>query len=278
MKPGPALGSAAVAGVALLMFVPGCVIIPTAEFDSGRARVNFNKQSPAQLRPGVTTMEDVLLRFGEPDAVSSDERKLAYRSEKVVGVWILGGGSGGEMDETITKDRYLLVEFDENAVVRNRKLSAQRFFPVTPDMMFETKGQADASPGSMDESATISGQIFWFPNTEGFKKFSLEPGHYSRGYLALTASALQFRDLAQLGNTPPQWLLPYEMLTECRIAKFGWGRRVVIRTRDNQVHSFNFMRGAFDDKKKSEAAGRFIQTQIDSGEPRPQIRIETRLR
>lgn len=75
---------------------------------------------------------------------------------------------------------------------------------------------------------------------------------------------LQFRDHTTPGNTPPQWVLPYEMLTECRIARFGLGRRVVIRTRDHQVHSFSFVRGVFDDKKKIEAASQFIQRQIDS--------------
>jgi len=266
MKPGPSFAAdifALPAALTLLMFVPGCVIIPTPEFDSGSARANLNKQSPAQLEPGVTTMEDVLLRFGEPDAVSPDERKLGYRSEKVVGIWILAGGYCAASG-AITRDHYLLVELDENGVVRNRALSGQWLFPTTPDTLLETKGWLGASSASMDETATISGQVFWFPNTEGFKKFSLGPGEYSRGYLALTSSALQFRDRTQLGNTSPRWVLPYSMLTECRIAKFGFGRRVVIRTRDDQVYSFNFVHGTFDDKKKTEAACEFIRSQINS--------------
>ena len=249
--------------LALLLFVSGCIIIPTPEFDSGSARSNLDQQSPAQLLPGVTTMEGVLLTLGEPDAVSPDERKLAYRSEKVVAFWILAGGysaTGG----TLTRDHYLLVELDDKGVVRNRELSAQRFFPLTPDKVLETKGWLEASAASTNQAGAISGQVFWFPNTEGFKSLSLNPGQYSRGYLVLTADAIQFRDRTQLGNTRPQWLLPYETLTECRIAKFGFGRRVVVRTRGHQVHSFTFVSGAFNDKKKTEAAAAFIQSKFNS--------------
>ncbi len=264
-RPSFAVGMLALpAALTLLMFGSGCLIIPTPEFDSGSARANFNQQSLAQLQPGVTTMEDVLLRFGEPDAVSPDERKLGYRSEKVAGIWILAGGYSAASG-AITRDHYLLVELDENGVVRNRNLSAQWFFPRTPDSLLETKGWLGASSAAMDETAAISGPVFWFPNTEGFKKLSLGPGEYSRGYLALTPTGLQFRDRTQLGNTPPRWLLPYSMLTECRTAKFGLGRRVVIRTRDHQVHSFNFVHGVWDDKKKTNAAGEFIRTQINRG-------------
>jgi hypothetical protein len=251
--------------ILLIVLVSGCIVIPTPEVDSGSARANLNKESPAQLQPGVTTIEDVLLTFGEPDAVSPDERTLVYRSEKDVALWIIAGGysaAGG----TFTKDRYLLVELDQKGVVQNREFSTQWFSPLSPDKLLETKGRLEAGVASADETAVISGQAFWYPNTEGFKTLSLGPEQYSRGYLVLTAGALQFRDRTQLGNAPPRWLLPYETLTECRIAKFVLGRRVVIRTRDNQVHSFNFVSGASTDKKKTEAAGEFIQTRITGGD------------
>jgi outer membrane protein assembly factor BamE (lipoprotein component of BamABCDE complex) len=253
--------------LSLSAFLSGCIIIPTPEFDSGNARSNITQASPAQIEPRFTTMEDVLLTFGEPDAVSADERKLAYRSEKVVALWIAGGGNSAT-GGTLNTDHYLLVEFDQDGRVRSRDISSRWLFRQTPDALLETKGWLGAGAASVSESNRISGPAYWFPDTDGFKGLSLSPAQYSRGYLALTANALEFRDRTQLGNTEPRWLVPYETLKECRQAKFVWGRRVVIRTRDNQFHSFTFLTpsGTMQDKKKTEAAYQLIQTQITRGD------------
>ena len=108
-----------------------CIVIPTPQFDSGTARANLNKKSPAGIEPGVSTRQDVLLAFGEPDAVSPDERKLAYRSEKIIGIWIAGGGYSAASG-TFTKDRYLVVEFDGKGFVKSREISSRWFVPSAP--------------------------------------------------------------------------------------------------------------------------------------------------
>jgi hypothetical protein len=64
------------AGV-LAVFTSGCLIIPTPHFDSGKARANLDKNSPQRIEPGVTRREQMLLQLGEPDAVSSDKRKIS---------------------------------------------------------------------------------------------------------------------------------------------------------------------------------------------------------
>ena len=87
----------------LAILTSGCLIIPTPHFDSGRTRSRFDKRSLGQIEPGVTSREQVLVQFGEPDAVSSDRRKIAYRSEKVVAYWFAAGGyqaSGGTLTKT----------------------------------------------------------------------------------------------------------------------------------------------------------------------------------
>ena len=97
--------------VALMFGATGCLVIPTPHSDSGYARTNVNQHAQEQFVPGKTTREDVIVALGEPDAVSMDEHHLAYRSEKVVALWIVGGGystTGG----TIYKNRFCVFEFD----------------------------------------------------------------------------------------------------------------------------------------------------------------------
>jgi outer membrane protein assembly factor BamE (lipoprotein component of BamABCDE complex) len=244
-----------VAGLAV--FTSGCLIIPTPHFDSGHARSNFNKRSLRQIEPGVTSREQVLLQFGEPDAVSSDRRKIAYRSEKVVAYWIAAGGyqaSGG----TLTKDCYLVVEFDERGVVRNRKMSTHWLFPVPVDSVMVTKGWQEESGAAIDKASMISGRGEWFPNVDGFETIA---GGLVIGYLGLTPEAIVFRDRTQSGDSEPRWVLPYQGLKDCRLAKFVLARRVVVRTLDNQVHSFSFTgpHGIMQDEKKTRAAYEFIE-------------------
>ena len=109
--------------LALTLATSGCLIIPTPEYDSGKARANINKKTPQRFEPGKTTRAEVMMALGEPDAVTPDERKLAYRSEKVCGLWFVGGGysaAGG----TITKDRYFVAEFDERGVLLKAERSS----------------------------------------------------------------------------------------------------------------------------------------------------------
>jgi hypothetical protein len=120
----------------LLGLSSGCLIIPTPESDSGNARANLNPQSITNIQPAITTIQDVILALGEPDAVSPDERKLVYRSEKIVGVWFIAGGYNAD-GGVLTRDRYLLIELDERGVVQSRKLSAP-WFPSTPDRLMKT--------------------------------------------------------------------------------------------------------------------------------------------
>ena len=244
----------------LAILTTGCLIIPTPHFDSGRARSSFDKRSLEQIEPGVTSREQVLLQFGEPDAVSSDRRKIAYRSEKVVAYWVAAGGyqaSGG----TLTKDCYLVVEFDKRGVVQTRKLSTHWLFPVPVDSVMVTKGWQEDSAAAIDQTSMISGRGEWFPNVDGFQTIA---GGLVMGYLGLTPEAIVFRDRTQSGDTEPHWILPYQGLKDCRLAKFGLARRVVIRTLDNQVHSFSFTgpRGMMQDKTKTRAAFEFIQRKV----------------
>lgn len=70
------------------------------------------KRDLAQIFPGVSTKEDVLLRFGEPDAVMRNRTVFLYRWEVSVGTLVAYSG-GGE----IVKSYYVLLEFNENGML-----------------------------------------------------------------------------------------------------------------------------------------------------------------
>lgn len=48
----------------LLVGVPGCLILPTPEFNSGSARANVSTTPPQQFVPGKTTRREVVLGLG----------------------------------------------------------------------------------------------------------------------------------------------------------------------------------------------------------------------
>src|SRR3989442_15550371 len=88
-------------------FLSGCLIVPLPNRDTGNARKDLGQRVANRIEPGVTTMEHVMLELGEPDAVFSNERSIAYRRERAVAIWIAGGGysaGGGTIDEV----RFLL--------------------------------------------------------------------------------------------------------------------------------------------------------------------------
>ena len=112
----------------LALGATGCLIIPTPHSDSGYARTNVVQRTQQQFVPGQTTRADVLVALGEPDAVSRDERQLAYRSEKMVALWMLGAasqGGGGATGGTIYKNRFYVFEFDAQGRFQTVEQTAQ---------------------------------------------------------------------------------------------------------------------------------------------------------
>ncbi len=67
---------------------------------------------------GHSTREDVLIRLGEPDRESSDERRFFYEWNRIVLVWIVGGSLGG-VGGWVYQHQQLIVDFDSEGVVAN---------------------------------------------------------------------------------------------------------------------------------------------------------------
>jgi len=74
----------------------GCILIPTPHYYATGSRQNMSEQSTNMIRSEVDTIEDVLLKLGEPDAVSPDERRMVYSSKKIIGqMFVIGVDTDG---------------------------------------------------------------------------------------------------------------------------------------------------------------------------------------
>ena len=76
------------------------------------------------IEPGVTTRCEVLLRLGEPDTCSDDERRFSYLWVHVYGIVVVvgagtggAGAGGGAAGGEVTGDDALFVTFDERGIV-----------------------------------------------------------------------------------------------------------------------------------------------------------------
>ncbi len=111
---------------------------------AGRGKVE--EADLAFLKIGVTTREDVVLRFGEPDIVLSEQRILAYSWTTSVGV-IVGQYSAGD----ITRDHIFMMEFDKEGKLKRAGINASGW--VKKEAMLEEWIKESENP-------SISGKSF----------------------------------------------------------------------------------------------------------------------
>jgi len=98
------------AGLATATLLAGCIIVPVNYTQSG-SRHNVSEQTAATLQPGEITKEEVLLRFGEPDWVSDDERLVGYLWTKVKALVLYGAYYTGGIAE-VPKSSLLKLTFN----------------------------------------------------------------------------------------------------------------------------------------------------------------------
>ena len=100
---------------ALILLGTGCVLpIPTARHTpkSATTRGEIEAQRFQPLEPGTATRADVLLRLGEPDVVTSDERLLIYRWVSISGYVATMSESSSSSDPIGTRRCDVAVELD----------------------------------------------------------------------------------------------------------------------------------------------------------------------
>jgi hypothetical protein len=252
---------------ALAAGTSGCLVIPTPEFDTGQARANINRHTPKQLEPGKTTRAEVVMALGEPDAVSPDESKLAYRSEKVCGLWFIGG-YGAAAGGPITRDRYLVAEFDALSVLQKAERTSTWCGSKYPNKLLNSSTNGAAfgfSNVPMDDDRPVMIlRASDFAGVNGYQGKGRATRIGQPGRLLLYRTRLEFLSDAEFANSGSALTLPHDSLGEVRVEKYFLGRRLVVRTRAGEVHSFDIygLKGEVPDKAALQTAAEFLRTTI----------------
>ena len=97
----------------------GCIMIPTWEHGLLAGKGKIDEADISFLKVGITTREDVLLRFGEPDAILNDQQILAYYWKVSVGVIIVYNAAAD-----IPKDCLFMLEFNDDGRLKRAELNA----------------------------------------------------------------------------------------------------------------------------------------------------------
>ncbi len=239
--------------LALALCISGCMVLPLPEHHSGSARANIKEETSRQFEIGKTTRADVILELGEPDAVSPDERLLAYRAEKVRAMF---GCLVGNLSAPITKDLYLVAEFDFHGVLR-RLAHSSRWESVNPYEMLLSAADANAvrKPGD------------WLKAVEGMFVASREDFYKMRktGQLLITDRNLQFATYVATGrfaNTGSELVLPFHDIAGVGVDRFSYGKRLVVRTRAGEVHSFQVWKDNMPDEETLRSVAELLQRKI----------------
>jgi hypothetical protein len=244
----------------LLCCTPGCLIIPTPEHDSGQARANISKKTPACFRTSQSTRAEVVLALGEPDAVSPDECKLIYRSEKICGFWVVYGGSGGDF----MRDRYLVAEFDPQGVLLGLEQSATSLgsSPAAAFCGMANQTNATAFPWASPETIVrLQKPVRWLAGVDGYKSRGAVYQLGEPGLLLLTDTELHFIDSSKFANAGPALTLPYATITGVSVDQHIFGRRMVVRCGGDKVESFEVLgpKAMATDKEALLAVVEFLQ-------------------
>ena len=267
----PRLGFRSAGLLAVLAYATGCVVlpIPTPEHTplGTVTRQNISANEADWIQPGTTRLAEILLKLGEPDQLSPNGQKLAYRWQKIRGYVVIGVPGGGGVDAWL-KEYYLVIECDSNGVVKNKRTKNRLFSKASPQELF---AGGDVTTGSVaDDGIRISGPAEWFAGVSGYDWLRTkgwlwkEPPKGVRGQLILTANELYFQEQGHLLGGPPLLTLRFDRLSECRLDKYGFGRRLVVRATTGEVHTFTFWgaRGITEDAKTTRSAYELIQSRV----------------
>lgn len=115
-----------------VLYLAACIVIPTPW-----TKDEISKENISVITPGLSTKDDVLKKFNEPDVIweiGDKERVFVYKWERLRAVWAIAGGysaTGGG----ISTDEALLILFDETDHVKMIKKGTKSGFESYGDFL-----------------------------------------------------------------------------------------------------------------------------------------------
>jgi hypothetical protein len=216
--------------VILVGVVPSCIVLPTPPYHSGNARENVDTTVPARFQPGKATRAEVILALGEPDAVSANERTLAYRTEKVRAILMVGGYGAGAA-APISKDEYLVFDFDARGKLVSSRTSGH--------WGHADLGRTLGTSTTPANSSGWSGDATWLVGVDDYRAKGYNPEiAWLRGRLELSDHGLEFRSRKEFANAPPALTLAYRDIIEVAEDPLLLGSVLAIHTRQGKALAF----------------------------------------
>lgn len=127
----------------LILAFNGCLYLPMPQHSILAGRGMIKSSDIQDLKIGSTSMEEILLMFGEPDITLEQQSVFSYGWTRVQGYLIFGAGYTGEI-APIGKTTLLLFEFDtQNLLKRFEYLSVGIF---NTDMETAIKWASEEDP------------------------------------------------------------------------------------------------------------------------------------
>lgn len=114
--------------IALLLVSSGCLYIPTPQHSITYGRGMIAQEAIQEFRPGAATRQEILLRFGEPDATLSNQSVFVYTWTRTQGYLFIGGAGGRGAIVDVGHTSLLLMEFDERNCLKRVELTSAGLF------------------------------------------------------------------------------------------------------------------------------------------------------
>jgi hypothetical protein len=224
-------GAARCALVALLVALSACVVVPVPEYATTElGRAELAGRLDEIVRPGEP-IEDLLLRLGEPDAVSLDGREIVYRWQRVW-AWFLAllpVGAGPAPAPAILP-------------VAGPLETEPRWTPLT---VF--------SPSSFrGEPIELVARGSW---TVAGRPFPIE------ALVVITPSGIHLKTPESFGPAPADLSLRFAAMTDARLERglLGIGASLVLEMHGGFVHELQILeRGGASSAEETEHAFRIV--------------------
>lgn len=118
--------------IGVLLYLAACIVIPTPWIKD-----EISEEDISFITPGLSTKDDVLKKFDEPDVIweiGGQEHVFVYKWERLRAVWAIAGGysaTGGGLNT----DEALLILFDETDHVKMIKKGTKSGFESYGDFL-----------------------------------------------------------------------------------------------------------------------------------------------